>query len=95
MNYIKCKSHPSPEDLEIWKKIFKETKNDPDFSMVKSYSDNDVKCPFCSQDEPQPTRKDPNCKCGEPLWICLKPGQHIHPCPVHPDYVIYGSGVIC
>ncbi len=52
----------------------------------------DDKCDKCTyDDESQPTRKDPNCICGEPLWICLKPGQHIHPCPVHPDYVIYGS----
>ena len=35
-------------------------------------------------------KQDPKCKCGGPLWIVIRPGEHIHPCPVHPDYAVYG-----
>jgi hypothetical protein len=36
---------------------------------------------------------NPDCMCGKPIWIALQPGQHIHPCPVHPGYTIWGPSV--
>lgn len=40
---------------------------------------------------PKPKRPDPRCMCGKPLWIVIPPGEHIHPCPVHPSYAVYGG----
>ena len=37
---------------------------------------------------------NPGCRCRAPLGIVILPGKHIHPCPVHPEYVIYGRGMI-
>lgn len=39
-------------------------------------------------------RSNPKCTCGKPIGIVLKPGQHIHPCPVHPDKFITGPNII-
>jgi hypothetical protein len=39
----------------------------------------------------RPTLPNPNCMCGKPLLIVIPPGEHIHPCPVHPDYAVYGG----
>ncbi len=33
---------------------------------------------------------DPNCMCGKPFWMYIPPGQHVHPCLVHPEYVLHG-----
>ena len=46
-------------------------------------------------DEKKWERPNPNCTCGRPLGIVIPFGQHIHPCSVHPDVVMYGSGTIC
>ncbi len=48
-------------------------------------------------DDPHPPRapKDPGCTCGEPIGIVIRPGEHIHPCPVHPDKAMYGKRVLC
>jgi hypothetical protein len=46
-------------------------------------------CPV-KDEGPYATKPDPKCMCHKPIMICLKPGQHCHPCPVHPDYVIVG-----
>ncbi len=46
---------------------------------------------------PNSIKKDlpnPNCKCGKPMRIVIQPGQHIHPCPVHPDKAVYGLNII-
>lgn len=40
--------------------------------------------------EHPPRAPDPRCRCGKPLLIDLRPGQHIHPCPVHPERFIVG-----
>jgi len=90
MSYVKFENYPSSDDFQTWKEIFDQAKDDPDFKAIKNYA-HDEKCDKCPSSQPVKTVRDPNCKCGDPLWICLKPGQHIHPCPVHPDYVIYGS----
>ena len=38
----------------------------------------------------------PGCRCNSPLSIVLREGQHIHPCQVHTDFVIYGKNrIIC
>ena len=42
---------------------------------------------------PWPMKINPDCMCGKPIWIALQPGQHIHPCPVHPGYTIWGPSV--
>jgi hypothetical protein len=31
--------------------------------------------------------------CGKPMMIVIPAGGHIHPCPVHPDYVVYGPPI--
>ena len=43
-----------------------------------------------SQMKPAPGRS-----CGKPLGILIKAGKHIHPCPVHPNQVIYGKQISC
>ena len=42
--------------------------------------------------DPKPIRRrpDPKCTCGKPIMIVILPGEHIHPCPVHPEHAIYG-----
>ena len=40
-------------------------------------------------------RPAPGCTCGKPLMIVIKAGEHIHPCPVHTDQVIYGRQIAC
>jgi len=40
-------------------------------------------------------RPGPHCTCGKPLGIYVRPGQHIHPCPVHPGVAIYGTAIYC
>lgn len=49
------------------------------------------KCPIpgCPADRRREV-PPPGCMCGKPLWIVIPPGGHIHPCPVHPDRVVYG-----
>jgi hypothetical protein len=48
-------------------------------------------CPIKDDEQSQPWDKpDPKCKCGKGIHIYLRPGQHYHPCPVHPDFVIVG-----
>lgn len=47
-------------------------------------------CPH-RMDEEGPYFPDQNCQCGKPMMIYLRPGEHFHPCPVHPDYVIKGG----
>ena len=37
---------------------------------------------------------NPGCRCFSPLSIVLLPGQHVHPCPVHPKMAIYGQTCI-
>ena len=39
-------------------------------------------------------RRDPRCTCGKPLLLYIPPGEHAHPCPVHPERAVYGSGPI-
>ena len=46
--------------------------------------------PDCPAERKLPRPPPPGCMCGKPLWIVIEPGGHIHPCPVHPDYVVYG-----
>ena len=43
----------------------------------------------------KPYKPIPGCMCNGTLGLVIQPGAHIHPCPVHPNKVIYGSGVIC
>ena len=53
-------------------------------------------CPQCPDSTPwfsPPPQPDPNCMCGKPLMIVIPAGQHIHPCPVHPSFIVYGSGI--
>lgn len=38
-----------------------------------------------------PKRPDPRCVCGKPLMMVIPSGEHAHPCPVHPDYAVYGG----
>lgn len=38
---------------------------------------------------------DPRCKCKGPFWIVVPPGKHIHPCPIHPNFALYGSRITC
>lgn len=33
---------------------------------------------------------DPRCTCGKPIGIVIRPGTHVHPCPVHPEKAVYG-----
>ena len=54
------------------------------------------KCPVpnCPAEKRWPKAvPDPNCRCGTPIWIVIPAGGHIHPCPVHPDYVVYGDAI--
>lgn len=39
---------------------------------------------------PLPERRNPRCMCGRPLLMVIRPGAHVHPCPVHPNYAVYG-----
>lgn len=43
----------------------------------------------------RPPERDPRCVCGKPMMLCVRPGEHVHPCPVHPEYVIVGQVVTC
>ena len=45
--------------------------------------------PGCPE-ESVPDPRDPRCTCGKPIWIALRPGEHIHPCPVHPERIMRG-----
>ena len=47
------------------------------------------------QGESQRMRPAPGCTCDKPLMIVIKAGEHIHPCPVHTDQVIYGRQIAC
>ena len=38
-------------------------------------------------------RPQPGCMCGKPLMIVIQPGEHIHPCPIHPEYTVYGRQI--
>lgn len=38
--------------------------------------------------------RDPGCVCHQPLYISLRPGEHFHPCKVHPERAVYGSGPV-
>ena len=40
-----------------------------------------------------PRRPEPGCMCGKPLMIVIQPGEHIHPCSVHPNHTIYGRNI--
>jgi len=40
-----------------------------------------------------PEAPNPQCVCGKPLYIYIQPYHHVHPCPVHPSYVVWGSGI--
>jgi hypothetical protein len=42
----------------------------------------------------KPKRPDPNCVCGKPLAMVIRPGEHVHPCPVHPDNAVYGPAEV-
>lgn len=55
------------------------------------------KCPVpnCPENEKGLEPHDPNCMCGKPMMIYIPPGQHIHPCPVHPDRIMRGPDIIC
>jgi len=35
-----------------------------------------------------------NCKCNVPLLVYIPPGQHIHPCTIHPEFAVYSNNVI-
>jgi len=51
---------------------------------------------YCHKEEKlYPKRKPIGCTCGKPIGIFIPPGQHIHPCPVHPDKVLRGSNIRC
>lgn len=50
-----------------------------------------INCPPGCREHHEPPGRDPRCECGKPLHISLRPGEHIHPCPVHPDYVVRGG----
>ena len=43
----------------------------------------------CPHDH-KPLRRDSNCMCGKPLMLYIPPGEHVHPCPVHPEVVLHG-----
>ncbi len=47
--------------------------------------------PECPAGRHRPAPPPPGCVCGKPIWIVIPPGGHIHPCPVHPEYAVYGS----
>jgi len=42
-----------------------------------------------------PVFPNPACMCGKPLLLYIPPGQCAHPCPVHPEYTIWGSYAWC
>lgn len=46
------------------------------------------------KDEKHPKELKPiGCTCGKPIGIVIRPGEHIHPCPVHPDVVMRGTNI--
>ena len=55
----------------------------------------DCPVPDCPAPKEKWPEKPNGCKCGEPLMLYIPPGEHAHPCPVHPERVIYGSDIRC
>lgn len=55
----------------------------------------DRKCghPDCKAKEWEPLIPNPAYTCGKPIWISIPNGGHIHPCPVHPDVIMYGPQI--
>jgi hypothetical protein len=49
--------------------------------------------PNCPENHRHPRRPDPNCNCGKPMGIYIPPGEHVHPCPVHPERVMRGPEI--
>lgn len=47
-------------------------------------------CPYEKERRWREHGRDPNCTCGEPLLLYIPPGEHAHPCPVHPDHAVRG-----
>lgn len=56
-----------------------------------------VGCPMCHP-QPQmswPERPQYGCTCGKPMLLYIPAGSHAHPCPVHPEFAVYGQEVTC
>ena len=49
---------------------------------------------FHEDPQPKPKRPDPRCVCGKAFFMVIRPGEHAHLCPVHPERATYGSGPI-
>ncbi len=63
--------------------------------MYKNINKNN-KCPKPNCPIPiksEPTIPDLNCQCGKALMIYIPPGDHLHPCPIHPDYIVRGPDI--
>ena len=58
--------------------------------MILNNKKQNCPVPNCPTEDKEPQMPDPNCQCGKPLMIVIPAGQHIHPCHVHPDVIIYG-----
>ena len=37
---------------------------------------------------------DPRCVCRKPLYVSIPSGEHIHSCPIHPEFAPYGNILI-
>lgn len=77
------------DKLPDFKHLFETTRN-----TVRKYLDkrraSDCPVPNCPIDGQELPMPDPRCKCNDGFMIALRPGQHFHPCPIHPESVIVG-----
>ena len=42
-----------------------------------------------------PSYPPPGCTCHKPLGLVIRPGTHVHICPVHPGVAVYGQNFTC
>jgi len=81
-------------EREIWSLQEKERMKKRTVQDVWEEHEKGCPVPECPVGEPwRPKRPDPRCRCGKPLMIVIRPGEHIHPCTVHPERVVYGPPI--